>query len=301
VPDPFGKIALTTWPFAFDSSLDLSALVTWLRKNGFEVILESSAAEAAGEPSGESRESAVQEADLVIVFGGDGSILRTARLLDGNAPPLLGINTGHLGFLADMSTTDIIPALERILLKNEHIIESRMRLRPTAYKNGEPIPLTDVLNDAVLTAGPLARMVEFEIIVDERSVGTFRADGLIVATPTGSTAYSLSAGGPLVLQGLNVMLVNPICPHTLSHRPIVIPSESEVEVVIFPDSEAEDRRILLTLDGQQGCELRPQDSVSIVQSPNPVRLVRPLDTDYFQILRDKLNWESHPRRRQRQS
>lgn len=299
MPEPFGKIALTTWPFAFDSNLDLSTLVTWLRKNGFEVILESSAAEAAGESGGVDRENAVQDADLVIVFGGDGSILRTARLLDGNAPPLLGINTGHLGFLADIPTTDFIPALERILVKKEYIIESRMRLRPTAYKNGEAMPMTDVLNDAVLTAGPLARMVEFQIIVDERSVGTFRADGLIVATPTGSTAYSLSAGGPLVLQGLNVMLVIPICPHTLTNRPIVIPSKSEVEVVIFPDTEAGERHILLTLDGQQGCELEPQDSVSIIQSPNPVRLVRPLDTDYFQILRDKLNWESHPRRQRR--
>ncbi|MEE9239555.1 MAG: hypothetical protein V3U53_00015, partial [bacterium] len=126
-----------------------------------------------------------------------------------------------------------------------------------------------------------------------------RADGLIVATPTGSTAYSLSAGGPLVLQGLNVMLVNPICPHTLSNRPIVVPADSQIEIDIFPDAEAQDRRILLTLDGQQGCEMKSHDRVLTVQSPDPVRLVRPLDTDYFQILRDKLSWESHPRRRAR--
>ncbi|MEE9241254.1 MAG: NAD(+)/NADH kinase, partial [bacterium] len=215
MPEPFGKIALTTWPLALDPEMDLGSLVEWLRKNGFEVVLDESAAGAAGESSGLPREKAVEEADLIIVIGGDGSILRTARLLGEKAPPLLGINTGHLGFLADIPKSEIIPALERILLKKEYIIESRMRLRPTAFKDGTQISLTDVLNDAVLTAGPLARMVEFQISMDGRTVGTFRADGLIVATPTGSTAYSLSAGGPLVLQGLNVMLVNPICPHTL--------------------------------------------------------------------------------------
>ncbi len=295
--EPFRKIALTTWPTALTPELELSSLVEWLRSNGFDVMLDKTAAEAAGESSGLSREKAVEGADLIIVIGGDGSILRTARLLGGNAPPLLGINTGHLGFLADVPQSDTIPALERILLKKEHLIESRMRLRPTVFKNGEQIPMTDVLNDTVITAGPLARMVEFQIRMDGCSVGTFRADGLIVATPTGSTAYSLSAGGPLVLQGLNVMLVNPICPHTLSNRPIIVPADSEIEVAIFPDTETQDRRILLTLDGQQGCELEPHDSIRIVQSPDPIRLVRPLDTDYFQILRDKLNWESHPRRR----
>ncbi len=279
--------------------MDLGSLVEWLRKNGFEVVLDESAAGAAGESSGLPREKAVEEADLIIVIGGDGSILRTARLLGEKAPPLLGINTGHLGFLADIPKSEIIPALERILLKKEYIIESRMRLRPTAFKDGTQISLTDVLNDAVLTAGPLARMVEFQISMDGRTVGTFRADGLIVATPTGSTAYSLSAGGPLVLQGLNVMLVNPICPHTLSNRPIVVPADSQIEIDIFPDAEVQDRRILLTLDGQQGCEMESHDRVLIVQSPDPIRLVRPLDTDYFQILRDKLSWESHPRRRAR--
>lgn len=299
MPEPFGKIAMTTWPFAFDSDLDLSELVNWLRNRDYQVVLDETAAEAAREPDGLPREQAIEGADLVIVFGGDGSILRTARLLDGNAPPLLGINTGHLGFLADIPKSEIIPALERILLKGEYIIESRMRLRPTVLKNGKALPMTDVLNDAVLTAGPLARMVEFQISVDGRNIGTFRADGLIVATPTGSTAYSLSAGGPLVMPGLEVMLVNPICPHTLSNRPIVISSQSEVEAVIYPDAHGEDRRILLTLDGQQGCELEVQDSVRIVHSPDPIRLVRPNETDYFEILRDKLRWESHPRRRKR--
>ncbi len=299
MPEPFGKIALTTWPTALNPELELRVLVEWLRKNGFDAMLDETAAEAADESGGLPREKIVEDADLIIVIGGDGSILRTARLLGGKAPPLLGINTGHLGFLADIPQTEIIPALERILLKKEYIIESRMRLRSTVFKNGASLPMTDALNDAVLTAGPLARMVEFQISMDGRSIGTFRADGLIVATPTGSTAYSLSAGGPLVLQGLNVMLVNPICPHTLTNRPIVVPADSEIEIAIFPDTEAQDRHILLTLDGQQGCELEPQDRVCIVQSPDPVRLVRPPNTDYFQILRDKLNWESHPRRRMR--
>lgn len=295
MPAPFQKIALTTWPTGQSAEMDLSALTKWLQDNGFETALDEGAAEGAGLPGGMSREAAVAGADLVIVIGGDGSMLRTAQLLGENAPPLLGVNTGHLGFLADIPATGVIPALERILLKGEYTVESRMRLRPSAQKNGENIPLTDVLNDVVLTSGPLARMVEFQVSIDGRMVGIFRADGLIIATPTGSTAYSLSAGGPLLMPDLNVMLINPICPHTLSNRPLVIPAEAAVDVMLFTDYEAEDRSLLLTIDGQPGCELSTNDHLRVGLSPAPVRLVRPAGTDFFQILREKLLWETHPR------
>jgi len=295
VPAPFQKIALTTWPTGQSAEMNLSALAKWLQDNGFETALDKGAAEGAGLPGGMAREAAVVGADLVIVIGGDGSMLRTAQLLGENAPPLLGVNTGHLGFLADIPATGVIPALERILLKGEYTVESRMRLRPSAQKNGENIPLTDVLNDVVLTSGPLARMVEFQVSMEGRMVGIFRADGLIIATPTGSTAYSLSAGGPLLMPDLNVMLINPICPHTLSNRPLVIPAEATVDVMLFTDYEAEDRSLLLTIDGQPGCELNTNDHLRVGLSPAPVRLVRPVGTDFFQILREKLLWETHPR------
>lgn len=295
MPAPFQKIALTTWPTGQSAEMNLSALAKWLQDNGFETALDKGAAEGAGLPGGMAREAAVVGADLVIVIGGDGSMLRTAQLLGENAPPLLGVNTGHLGFLADIPATGVIPALERILLKGEYTVESRMRLRPSAQKNGENIPLTDVLNDVVLTSGPLARMVEFQVSMEGRMVGIFRADGLIIATPTGSTAYSLSAGGPLLMPDLNVMLINPICPHTLSNRPLVIPAEATVDVMLFTDYEAEDRSLLLTIDGQPGCELNTNDHLRVGLSPAPVRLVRPVGTDFFQILREKLLWETHPR------
>jgi NAD+ kinase len=284
-----------TWPTGQGAEMNLSALAKWLQDNGFETALDEGAAKGAGLPGGMAREAAVAGADLVIVIGGDGSMLRTAQLLGKNAPPLLGVNTGHLGFLADIPATGVIPALERILLKGEYTVESRMRLRPSAQKNGENIPLTDVLNDVVLTSGPLARMVEFQVSIEGRMVGIFRADGLIIATPTGSTAYSLSAGGPLLMPDLNVMLINPICPHTLSNRPLVIPAEAAVDVMLFTDYEAEDRSLLLTIDGQPGCELSTNDHLRVGLSPAPVRLVRPAGTDFFQILREKLLWETHPR------
>ena len=295
MPAPFQKIALATWPTGQSAEMNLSALAKWLQDNGFETALDKGAAEGAGLPGGMARETAVVGADLVIVIGGDGSMLRTAQLLGENAPPLLGVNTGHLGFLADIPATGVIPALERILLKGEYTVEYRMRLRPSAQKNGENIPLTDVLNDVVLTSGPLARMVEFQVSIEGRMVGIFRADGLIIATPTGSTAYSLSAGGPLLMPDLNVMLINPICPHTLSNRPLVIPAEATVDVMLFTDYEAEDRSLLLTIDGQPGCELNTNDHLRVGLSPAPVRLVRPVGTDFFQILREKLLWETHPR------
>jgi len=295
VPAPFRRIALAAWPLAQKSPLDLAAVASWLRGRGFGLVLEETAARMAGEGGGLALEEAVRGADLVIVFGGDGSMLRTAHHLGRESPALLGINTGHLGFMADVPLSEVSPALERILVKGEFSIESRMRLRPTAVKNGERIPLHDVLNDVVLNSGPLARMVEFSVQVAGRPLGTFRADGLILATPTGSTAYSLSAGGPLVMPGLEVTIINPICPHTLSHRPIVVPAESPVEVSIFRDPEVEGRHTLLTLDGHPGCELEPEDRLQVVQSPDPVRLVRPSGADFFQILRDKLIWETHPR------
>ncbi|MBI2177388.1 MAG: NAD(+)/NADH kinase [Candidatus Tectomicrobia bacterium] len=295
MPQPFRRIALAAGPFARKASPELAGAAGWLRERGFELALDEAAAALAGEPGGLPTGEALAGADLVIVFGGDGSILRTAHHLGDGSPALLGINTGHLGFMADVPLSELLPALEGILGRGEFTIEPRMRLRPRALRGGRRLPLHDVLNDVVLTAGPLARMVEFAIEVDGRDLGAFRGDGLILATPTGSTAYSLSAGGPLVMPGLEVILINPICPHTLSHRPIVAPGGSRIEMRLFRDPEVEGRHTLLTLDGHPGCELHPDDRLEVVRSPDPIRLVRPAGADFFQVLRDKLVWETHPR------
>ncbi len=289
------RIALTAWPQAQRAPLDFAALAAWLRGEGFEVGLDADTARMAGEQGGLAREDVLEGADLVIVFGGDGSMLRTAHNVTGESPLLLGINTGHLGFLADVPQADLYPALKGILIRGEFSIESRMRLSASVRKNGATPALSDSLNDVVLTTGPLARMVEYRIEMEGRHLGYFRADGLIIATPTGSTAYSLSAGGPLVLPNSNAMLINPICPHTLSNRPIVAPAEAALEITIFPDTEAQGREVLLTLDGFPGCELEAGDSVKVRKSPSPVRIIRPRGADFFQTLREKLLWETHPR------
>ena len=293
MPETFRKIAVTTWPIALRPETNLSGLVGWLAGNGFEVALDETSAAVVNEPGGLAHEKAIEGADLIIVIGGDRSMLRTAHLLGGDAPPLLGINAGHLGFLVDIPESGAISALESVLIKGEYAIESRMRLRPSVQQNEAEIPLSDVLNDVVLTSGPLARMVEFQISVDGRQLGIFRADGLIIATPTGSTAYSLSAGGPLLMPDLNVMLINPICPHTLSNRPLVIPAESTVDVTLFAGDGG--RSLPLSIDGQPGCDLDAGARLRVVLSPDPVRLVRPRGSDFFEILRDKLLWETHPR------
>ncbi len=295
MPETFRKIAVTTWPNALRPETNLSGLVDWLAGNGFEIALDETSAAEVNNPGGLPRAKAVEGADLIIVIGGDGSMLRTAHLLGRDAPPLLGINAGHLGFLVDIPESGAIPALENVLLKGKYAIESRMRLRPSVQKDGAEIPLSDVLNDVVLTSGPLARMVEFQISVNGRQLGIFRADGLIIATPTGSTAYSLSAGGPLLMPDLNVMLINPICPHTLSNRPLVIPAKSTVDVTLFSGAGDGERSLPLSVDGQPGCELSTGDRLRVVLSPDPVRLVRPEGSDFFEILRDKLLWETHPR------
>ncbi len=299
MPSPFRRISITAWPLDQGPPLDFAALVSWLRGKGFELLLDETVAKAAGEPGGGPREQMAPGADLIMVLGGDGSMLYASHQVDEGGPPLLGINTGHLGFLADIPWDDLIPALERILVKGEYVVDPRMRLRPfvekKGHKNGKRNRLDDVLNDVVITSGPIARMVEFSIALNGRNLGSFRADGLILATPTGSTAYSLSSGGPLVMPELEVMIICPICPHTLSNRPIVVPADAVVEVEFYPDPESPERRLLLTLDGQHGSDLQTEDRVRVERSPDPVRLVRPADPDYFQILRDKLNWETRPR------
>ncbi len=295
LPANIQRIALTAWAEAQNNPLDFAELTAWLQEKGFEVEHDLDAARMAGEKTGREREEVVRRADLVIVFGGDGSMLRTAHHVKGESPLLLGINTGHLGFLADVPQADLYPALERILLHEEFSIESRMRLSASVRKNDAPLKLSDSLNDVVLTTGPLARMVEYQIQMEGRHLGYFRADGLIVATPTGSTAYSLSAGGPLVLPELNVMLINPICPHTLSNRPIVVPAEAKLEITIFPYTRDQGREVLLTLDGFAGGALEAGDSVRIRKSRFAVRIIRPMGVDFFQTLREKLLWETHPR------
>ncbi len=260
-------------------------IVAKLREHGIDVVLEREAAARSG-GDGLSLEETAQRADLLIVLGGDGTVLASARAIGERNVAILGVNLGSLGFLTDVHPSDVDTALDG-LLRGDYAVEERARLAVG------PIPPADlpsglVLNDVVISKGAgAARLIELEARVDGKSIGAYRADGLVVSTPTGSTAYNLSAGGPLVDPGVDAMIITPICPHTLTQRPLVISDRSTVEVQL---GSGEDVR--LTLDGQVDCPLGEGDGIRVTRAPHPVRFVRPPDRDHFETLRTKLGWGS---------
>jgi len=232
---------------------------------------------------------AARRADLVLVLGGDGTLIHAARILAGRPAPILGVNMGSLGFLTEVPQPELYQALDHVLSGKAELSE-RMKLRVHVHRpatTGGELKLvdTEVLNDAVMAKGTLSRMAEFEVTCSEDFVTTYKADGIIVATPTGSTAYALAANGPILYPSMRGFVLAPICPHTLTQRPIVLPDDQTVNLRLVSESE-----VYLTLDGQTGLELVPQDRVQIKQSHNRVLLVRNPRLDYFGILRAKLKW-----------
>ncbi|MDW7711414.1 MAG: NAD(+)/NADH kinase [Deferrisomatales bacterium] len=250
----------------------------WASARGLEVLDET-------ELDRRVAEGRCREVDLLVVLGGDGTFLAAVRALDGCQVPILGVNLGHLGFLTEISRSELYPTLERFL-EGRTALESRTALGCTVGRSGGETSEFHVLNDVVVNKGALARISEFEVRVDGHYLTTYRADGLIVATPTGSTAYSLSAGGPIVSPDLPAMLLSPICPHTLTHRPILLRDASAVEVRLL----SKNGDVFLTLDGQEGFELERGDVVRVHKSDRRVLLVRSLFRDHFQVLRTKLMW-----------
>ena len=291
----FKRIGLSSWSSGKKSTFDFSKIINWLFHNKIDVILDETFSNVSGPFTTVPKEEIAKETDLLIVFGGDGSILRAVHELSNDGPLILGVNTGHLGFLADIPIFELLPALESILLKDEYVVESRMRLSASIIKNSKEEKIHDALNDLVLTAGPIAHMIETQISVNGNQMGNFRSDGLIIATPTGSTAYSLSAGGPLVIPDMDVILINPICPHTLSNRPIVVSAESIIEIKLSKDDESNENA-MVSLDGFQAIELESESKIRIIKSPHGIKMVRPKGANFFNTLRDKLNWETHPRK-----
>ena len=226
-------------------------------------------------------------ADLVVVLGGDGTMIAAARLLDKREVPVIGINYGSLGYLTEASVEQLIPSLESVLEGN-YKIDHRVMLTAELKRGDESLLRSRVLNDVVISKSALARIIEIETWLDGQFVNCFRADGLIVSTPTGSTAYSLSAGGPIVYPSMNAVVITPICPHTLSNRPLVVPDEAEIELVMKTPKE----EVALTLDGQVGYRLEAGDRVCINKSSLTFNLVQPLNRNYFEVLRGKLRWGS---------
>lgn len=224
--------------------------------------------------------------DFIVVMGGDGTILSVARHYGRLGIPILGVNMGGLGFLTEISLDELYPTLEDYILPGKFEVEERMILTVALIRAGETIWQENVLNDAVINKGALARIAELSTWIDGENLTTYRADGLIVSTPTGSTAYTLSAGGPIAYPTLRHIILLPICPHTLSNRPIILPETVTVAVTL--DEKVQD--VYLTLDGQVGRELKPRDRLEVRSGPYNVKLVKSPRRSHFEILRTKLGW-----------
>jgi NAD+ kinase len=290
-PAPIKRAALIarhTLPAALETMV---AAAEWLEANGREPIIDQTSAEAAGVTrrwTVATRENLATRADVVMAFGGDGTLLDAARIVVHSAAdaPLIGINLGRLGFLTDVGPEDLTSALEAILAGRTRV-EKRMMLEGIVERPGEPSTSRLALNDIVVTRGALSRMIELDVTVDEQFVCYVKADGLIVATPTGSTAYNLSAGGPIVHPSLDALVLTPIAPHTLTHRPLVLPATARIAVRLLSEPQSD---LVGTFDGQFAVPLSAGDTIRIERAPRVLRLLHTSPRTHFDMLREKLKW-----------
>ena len=265
-------------------------LATWLKQRGIRIVGESHQETKKDDFANCQIESVELDefqaaADLIVVLGGDGTMISTARFIGDREVPVLGINYGSLGYLTEFRIEEMFDALEAILA-GHYEIDRRVMLNVSLWRDEERLGGGRVLNDVVLNKSVLARMIAIEVWLDEFFVNSFRADGLIIATPTGSTAYNLSAGGPIVFPSMNAIILTPICPFTMTNRPIVIPDTSEIKLKLRHETEG----VALTLDGQIGYQMTWEETVLIRKSRTTFNLVQPLNRNYFDVLRDKLKW-----------
>lgn len=270
-----------------DAPRAVRQLVAWLTGRGREVVVDHETAALLPSPvTAVERLALPRQVDVIIVLGGDGTLLAVARLVGALGVPILGVNLGGLGFLTATTLEELYPALEA-LLGGEYAIEERMMLQADVRRHGEGDFAEQVaLNDVVITKGALGRLIDLEVSVDGQFATAYRADGLIVSTPTGSTAYNLSAYGPILFPTVDALVLTPICSHTLTNRPLVLPPSVLVEVSLVSDSQD----VVLTIDGQVGIPLRAKDLVRVRPAPSRIRLIRDPAKSYFQVLRAKLKW-----------
>jgi NAD+ kinase len=285
------RIGVVVKPHQPDALDTMCRLTKWLSERGIQVIGGTEIAREQIEHQTGCTVEVVPAADLpksvdlILVLGGDGTMIATARMLDNTEVPVIGVNYGALGYLAEFRTEELFSALESILA-GHYKVERRVMLSVQLLRGTESITKNRVLNDVVINKSALARIIEIEAYLNDQFVNSFRADGLIVSTPTGSTAYNLSAGGPVIYPSMSAVVITPICPFTLSNRPIVVPDDSTIELRLMTAKE----EVALTLDGQVGFPLQAGDRMVISKSGTTFNLVQPANRNYFDVLRDKLKW-----------
>ncbi len=282
----FHTIGIISRPRRSNLEVVVPPLLHWFAARGIRTLYDTETAGALHDSSnGVTREEVAEQSQLLLVLGGDGTLLAAARVAAPLGIPILPINMGSLGFLTSFTIDEMYPALEQVLAGRFSCSE-RVMLDVELHRDAEVIERQAVVNEAVINKGALARMIDLQLTIDADFVCRYRADGLIVATPTGSTAYSLSAGGPIVHPGVESWIITPICPHTLSDRPVVVRDSSLIEVHISGDTES----VFLTLDGQTGIPMQAADVVRMRRANERLRLIQPAQKSYFEILRSKLKW-----------
>jgi len=280
------KIGIISRPRRVDVSAIVPPLVKWLEAKSLSAYYDQETATSLGnEALGKTRAELAADSDLLLVLGGDGTLLAAAREAAPRNIPILPVNLGSLGFLTSFTLQEMYPALEETLAGRLAASERAM-LHAALIRDGKTLDDQLVLNEVVINKGALARMIEVKLSIDQEFVCRYRADGLIVATPTGSTAYSLSAGGPIVHPNVESIIVTPICPHTLSDRPLVVGDKCCVEMNLVGPADS----VYLTLDGQKGVQMQSDDRVRIFRAQERLKLIQPKRKSYYEILRSKLKW-----------
>jgi len=285
------RVGIAVKPKLVEARETLAEISAWLRERRIDAVWTSEAAKLGEGIERQVADGAelASEVDLALVLGGDGTLLSMAKAIaeSGRDVPILAVNFGSLGFLTEITRPEIFQALDGVI-SGRATHDLRMMLRTTAARKGEPAFSHMALNDIVFTRTALSRMIELSVSVGDQFVTAVKADGLIVATPTGSTAYNLAAGGPIVHPSMDALVLTPIAPHMLTNRPIVIPTEREVRVRSTSSNAGDE--VYVTVDGQTGFGLQEGDEVAIVKSDRPLRLIRSTTRSYFEVLRQKLKW-----------
>ncbi|PJC86482.1 NAD(+) kinase [Vibrio sp. HA2012] len=288
---PFNIIAIIGKPRNHQAIQTHKELFQWLDAKGYPVLVDERLADILDTIPKEHFTSLIdigEKADLAIVVGGDGNMLGAARVLSRFDISVIGVNRGNLGFLTDLNPDEFCSTLENVL-QGEYLEEKRFLLETEVYRHGQRKSQNAALNEAVLHPGKIAHMIEFEVYIDDSFAFSQRSDGLIVSTPTGSTAYSLSGGGPILSPSLNAISLVPMFPHTLSSRPLVVDGERTIKLLVSPDNRGTQE---ISCDGQISLPVSPGDEVLIYQSPNILRLIHPKNYSYYHVLRNKLGWSS---------